>query len=41
MALRTRPLVIAAVLVAALGTARPALAGPPLLCHPFDIGSAA
>ena len=27
-------------LVALLGTAAPALAGPPLLCHPFDIGSA-
>ena len=26
--------------VALLGTAAPALAGPPLLCHPFDIGSA-
>jgi hypothetical protein len=26
--------------VAVLGTAAPALAGPPLLCHPFDIGSA-
>jgi hypothetical protein len=26
--------------VALLATARPALAGPPLLCHPFDIGSA-
>jgi hypothetical protein len=25
---------------AALVIARPALAGPPLLCHPFDIGSA-
>lgn len=27
-------------LVALLGVAAPALAGPPLLCHPFDIGSA-
>jgi len=27
-------------LVALLGAAAPALAGPPLLCHPFDIGSA-
>src|SRR4051794_12294957 len=27
-------------LVAVLGSAVPALAGPPLLCHPFDIGSA-
>ena len=27
-------------LVALLGTAVPSFAGPPLLCHPFDIGSA-
>jgi hypothetical protein len=27
-------------LVAVLGSVVPALAGPPLLCHPFDIGSA-
>lgn len=27
-------------LLAVAATARPALAGPPLLCHPFDIGSA-
>jgi hypothetical protein len=27
-------------LVALLGVAAPAVAGPPLLCHPFDIGSA-
>jgi hypothetical protein len=27
-------------LVALLAAATPALAGPPLLCHPFDIGSA-
>lgn len=27
-------------LVALLGAAAPVLAGPPLLCHPFDIGSA-
>src|SRR5215204_3214015 len=26
--------------VALLGVAGPAFAGPPLLCHPFDIGSA-
>jgi len=26
--------------LAALASARPALAGPPLLCHPFDIGAA-
>jgi hypothetical protein len=30
--------VAAAVLM--LGNARPALAGPPLLCHPYDIGKA-
>ena len=36
-----RPLVTTVVLVAALVLARPAQAGPPLLCHPFDIGSAA
>lgn len=41
MSLRTRPLVIAALVLGALVTARPAQAGPPLLCHPFDIGSAA
>src|SRR4029079_8348644 len=28
------------VLVASLVIAAPALAGPPLLCHPFDIGNA-
>lgn len=27
-------------LLVALGVATPALAGPPLLCHPFDIGTA-
>jgi len=27
-------------LLVGIGIARPALAGPPLLCHPFDIGSA-
>src|SRR6476646_7488546 len=31
---------ILSVLVASLAIAAPALAGPPLLCHPFDIGSA-
>lgn len=36
-----RPLLTAVVLVAALVPARPAQAGPPLLCHPFEIGSAA
>ena len=33
-----RPIVVLTVLVAA--AARPAFAGPPLLCHPYDIGSA-
>ena len=37
---RTRPLLIAAAVAVALVSARPALAGPPLLCFPFDIGTA-
>lgn len=37
---RIRPLMIAVSLTAALFTARPVLAGPPLLCFPFDIGAA-
>ena len=37
---RIRPLMTAAALAAALFVARPALAGPPLLCFPFDIGTA-
>lgn len=41
MCIRTRSLFTAFLVVAALVTARPAQAGPPLLCHPFDIGSAA
>jgi hypothetical protein len=41
MCIRTRSLFTAFVVVAALVTARPVQAGPPLLCHPFDIGSAA
>jgi len=36
---RRRPLTFAA-LIAALLVARPVLAGPPLLCFPFDIGGA-
>ena len=36
--IHTRRLVSAAALV--LAVAAPALAGPPLLCHPFDIGTA-
>lgn len=31
---------IAAIAAAALCTARPAVAGPPLICFPFDIGNA-
>jgi hypothetical protein len=41
MCIRTRSLFTAIVVVAALVTARPVQAGPPLLCHPFDIGSTA
>ena len=37
---RVRWMVFAGVMGAALMTARPALAGPPLLCFPFDIGAA-
>ena len=37
---RFRLPLIAGLLCAALIAARPALAGPPLLCHPYDIGSA-
>jgi hypothetical protein len=35
-----RPLLVAAAGLAAVLLSRPALAGPPLLCFPFDIGSA-
>src|SRR5471030_2220606 len=35
-----RPLLVAMAALAAVLLARPALAGPPLLCFPFDIGSA-
>lgn len=35
-----RPALFAVLTVTALLTARPAFAGPPLLCFPFDIGSA-
>jgi hypothetical protein len=37
---RIRPALFAALTVAAMLTARPALAGPPLVCFPFDIGTA-
>lgn len=35
-----KPRKILSVAIASLAIAVPALAGPPLLCHPFDIGSA-
>lgn len=35
-----RAAIIGLTLLSAAGVARPAFAGPPLLCHPFDIGSA-
>lgn len=35
-----KPLKILRVFIASLAVATPALAGPPLLCHPFDIGNA-
>ncbi len=41
MLVRSRSLLVTLLVVAGLAAARPALAGPPLLCHPFDIGSAA
>jgi hypothetical protein len=37
---RVRPLILAFVAVAAILVSRPAFAGPPLLCFPFDIGNA-
>lgn len=36
----TKPRNIVSLVLASLAIAVPALAGPPLLCHPFDIGSA-
>lgn len=36
-----RAAVMGLAVVAMIAVARPALAGPPLLCHPFEIGSAA
>jgi len=38
--IRIRPLMVAVTVAAALVVARPALAGPPLLCFPFEIGAA-
>jgi len=40
MTRRFRPLMIVTLASAALFLARPALAGPPLLCFPFEIGAA-
>ena len=40
MTRRIRLILVAAVAVAAVLISRPALAGPPLLCFPFDIGNA-
>ena len=37
---RVRPMVFAAAVAAALMAPRAAVAGPPLLCFPFDIGAA-
>src|SRR6478736_5716216 len=39
--MRVHSLALPVVLGAALASASPAFAGPPLLCHPFDIGGAA
>jgi hypothetical protein len=41
MFIRTRSVITVILALVALAIARPAQAGPPLLCHPFDIGSAA
>ena len=38
---RVRFVFTTALVLASIALARPALAGPPLLCHPFDIGTAA
>lgn len=38
--IRVRPLILASVAVASVLVSRPAVAGPPLLCFPFDIGEA-
>jgi hypothetical protein len=38
--MKRTPLVFALSLTLALVVARPVFAGPPLLCHPFDIGAA-
>jgi hypothetical protein len=38
--IRVRPLMFASVTVASVLMSRPALAGPPLVCFPFEIGNA-
>jgi hypothetical protein len=38
--IRVRPLILASVAVASILASRPAFAGPPLLCFPFEIGDA-
>lgn len=38
--IRVRPLMLASVAAASVLVARPALAGPPLVCFPFEIGTA-
>jgi hypothetical protein len=38
--IRVRPLMLASLAVATVLVSRPAFAGPPLLCFPFEIGSA-
>jgi hypothetical protein len=38
--IRVRPLILVFVAVASMLVSRPALAGPPLLCFPFEIGNA-
>jgi len=40
MTRHVRLVIIASAATTALFFAHPALAGPPLLCHPFDIGAA-
>jgi hypothetical protein len=41
MIARVRLVFTTALVLLSVALARPALAGPPLLCHPFDIGTAA
>ena len=38
--IRVRPLILASIAAASVLVPRPALAGPPLVCFPFDIGQA-